>query len=275
MISILISTYNGEKYIREQIDSILSQTYGDWKLYVRDDGSLDNTISIIEHYMDVYPDKIFLCRDLLGNLGPGRSFMTLLENIDSDYYMFCDQDDVWLPSKIEMSMLKMKECEGVYLNKPLCVFTDLKIVDSDLKLISSSMWKSLNISSSRCNDFYFLSCSWVVTGCTMLLNRKVKDFVFPYSGKIMHDYWISLILSRKGYNIPLDLTTILYRQQGNNVVGASKNNTCRYYLSRFLFIKDVIRFYICFSCYLNDLPNIKVNHIKRFIRKIECVILGL
>ena len=189
--------------------------------------------------------------------------------------MFCDQDDVWLPSKIEMSMLKMKECEGVYLNKPLCAFTDLKIVDSDLKLISSSMWKSLNISSSRCNDFYFLSCSWVVTGCTMLLNRKVKDFVFPYSGKIMHDYWISLILSRKGYNIPLDLTTILYRQQGNNVVGASKNNTCRYYLSRFLFIKDVIRFYICFSCYLNDLPNIKVNHIKRFIRKIECVILGL
>lgn len=275
MISILMSTYNGEKYIREQIDSILSQTYSDWKLYVRDDGSKDNTVAIIDYYMDVYPDKIFLCRDLLGNLGPGRSFMTLLENIDGDYYMFCDQDDVWLPSKIEMSMLKMRECEELYLDKPLCVFTDLKIVDSDLKLISNSMWKSLKISSLRCNDFYFLTCSWVVTGCTMLLNRRVKDFVFPYSDKIMHDYWISMILSKKGYNIPFDSSTILYRQQSHNVVGANKNNTKGYYLSRIFSLKDVVCFYIHFSRALNDLPNIKVNHVKRFFQKVLCVILGL
>ena len=88
MVVILMSTYNGEKYIREQINSILSQTYHDWILYIRDDGSTDDTLSIIRSYIDVYPDKIFLYKNSLGNLGFARSFMFLLENIKADYYMF-------------------------------------------------------------------------------------------------------------------------------------------------------------------------------------------
>ena len=101
MIAILMSTYNGERYLREQIDSLLNQTYKDWKLYIRDDGSTDETISIIESYVNDYPDLIVLLKDDLGNLGSARSFMRILSVVDADYYMFCDQDDVWLPNKVK------------------------------------------------------------------------------------------------------------------------------------------------------------------------------
>ena len=125
MIAILMSTYNGECYLKDQIESILSQTYKDWILYIRDDGSTDRTIRIIKTYVGNYPDKIIYEYDRLGNLGSGRSFMKLLSSIDSDYYMFCDQDDVWLPSKIEKTYLKMKSLEMNHAHNAIAVFTNL------------------------------------------------------------------------------------------------------------------------------------------------------
>ena len=108
MVAILMSTYNGERYLREQIDSLLNQTYKDWKLYIRDDKSTDGTVSIIEGYVRVYPDQIVYKSDGFGNLGAGCSFMQLLSSIDSDYYMFCDQDDVWMEDKIERTYLYLR-----------------------------------------------------------------------------------------------------------------------------------------------------------------------
>ncbi len=107
-ISILLSTYNSELFLKEQIDSLLFQTVKDWVLYIRDDGSTDDTIILIEDYCRDH-DNIILIKDELSNLGTKNSFMKLLSNVDSEYYLFCDHDDVWLPLKIERTLLKMKK----------------------------------------------------------------------------------------------------------------------------------------------------------------------
>ena len=141
MIAILMSTYNGERYLREQIDSLLSQTNKDWILYIRDDGSTDGTVLIVKEYEREYPYKIVLLEDGLGNLGSGCSFMQLLSSVNSDYYMFCDQDDVWLSDKIEKTYLKLRTMESEDIGKSVVVFTDLYIVDKSLNIISNSLWE--------------------------------------------------------------------------------------------------------------------------------------
>lgn len=94
-------TYNGERFLKEQLDSLFCQSFDDFIIYVHDDGSKDKTLEILNSYINQYPQKIVLMDDPIKHRGAGSSFMWLLENVESQYYMFCDQDDVWLPSKIE------------------------------------------------------------------------------------------------------------------------------------------------------------------------------
>ncbi|GGJ87635.1 glycosyltransferase family 2 protein [Parabacteroides faecis] len=220
MIAILMSTYNGECYLKDQIESILSQTYKDWILYIRDDGSTDRTIRIIKTYVGNYPDKIIYEYDRLGNLGSGRSFMKLLSSIDSDYYMFCDQDDVWLPSKIEKTYLKMKSLEMNHAHNAIAVFTNLYIVDKSLNIISDSLWKRCHRNPENVFDLYKLivygSPSY---GCTMMFNRITKSLLFPYKNWKFHDHWTILIVSHFGYAGFVDEPLIYYRQHGENVAG--------------------------------------------------------
>ena len=136
-IAILLATYNGARFIREQIDSIKDQTYKDWDLYVRDDGSTDNTVSIIQEYENMNPN-IHLFEDEEKHIGAKNSFMKLLSAIDSDYYMFCDQDDIWLPTKIEHSVDLLEKTEKKYPNKPIIVHTDVTVVDGNLNVLSQS-----------------------------------------------------------------------------------------------------------------------------------------
>jgi len=140
-IAILLPTYNSGKYLREQIDSIVAQSFSNWRLWVRDDGSNDSTLSILLDYQRRLGRKIIIIKDNKGNLGACKSFEALLESCPSSYIMFCDHDDVWLPFKIEKTFHKMKEIESQYPQKPLLVFSDLKVVDKDLNLISNSMWR--------------------------------------------------------------------------------------------------------------------------------------
>jgi glycosyltransferase involved in cell wall biosynthesis len=224
MISILLSSYNGEKYIKYQLDSILSQTFEDWNLYIRDDGSTDSTLSIINTYQSILPSKIKIVNDGLGNIKSAKSFMMLLRAVDSEYYMFCDQDDVWLPNKIEESFKALKKIEKDCLNKPLMVFTDLAIVDRHLSTIHDSMWKYAGINPSLANDFYQVSVATKVTGSTMIFNKHLRDLSLPLPQYlVMHDWWLSLIVSRMGVVSFLTMPTVLYRQHDSNVLGAEKH----------------------------------------------------
>ena len=225
MIAILMSTYNGEKYLREQIESFFSQTFKDWKLFIRDDGSKDNTKSIINEYTSKFPEKIVYIDSSPTNKGIGESFMHLLKVVDAEYYMFSDQDDVWLPQKIELTFRKLLSLEQQHGNSmPIGVFTDLCVTDDKLNVIMPSLWKGDNRNPELIRNFYI---QWTnrhcVYGCTMMLNRAVKSIVFPYHQAygFIHDIWIEYILIHEGVYDYIDEPTILYRQHGTNAVGAN------------------------------------------------------
>ena len=227
MVAILMSTYNGERYLREQIDSLLNQTYKDWKLYIRDDKSTDGTVSIIEGYVRVYPDQIVYKSDGFGNLGAGCSFMQLLSSIDSDYYMFCDQDDVWMEDKIERTYLYLRSLEQKYSeNTAIGVFTDLTFINSNLTVLMPSLWKGDNRNPDFVHNFYKQWTNRHASyGCTQMFNHAAKKLVLPYrqfEGTMgAHDNWVEYILIKKGVYDYIDESTILYRQHGTNVVGAN------------------------------------------------------
>ena len=136
-IDILLATYNGESYLSSQLDSIINQSCDNWKILIRDDGSKDRTLEIIEWYTKKYNNQIFLIEDEKKNLGVCGNFSELLNHSHADYAMFCDQDDIWFKNKIKITFQKMKEMENTYGSDcPILVHTDLMVVDKNLEKIS-------------------------------------------------------------------------------------------------------------------------------------------
>lgn len=225
-VSILMATYNGETYLEEQIESILSQTFKSWFLYIRDDGSYDHTLKIINKYVSLYPNKIILVNDKTKHLGAAESFMRLLRYVESDCYMFCDQDDIWLPNKIE-------ECYNSYMQisthnvTPCLIHTDLKVVDESLNIIDNSFWEYTGLLKYIGNNKALLTKNFI-TGSTMFFNKISRDLSInnEYNSIIMHDSWVSLcVYANNGTIINLNNSLILYRQHSNNVLGASKKSS--------------------------------------------------
>lgn len=230
-VTILMATFNGEKYISQQLDSIIKQTYSNWELWIRDDDSIDNTIKIVRDYMDI-DDRIKLYQDEIGNLGCVENFATLLENTPyADYIMFSDQDDVWLPFKIEVTLEKMKDTENGTQGGVL-VFTRFQKVDESLnKLVVNDYPLPKN------NTIYTLISQTYIYGCTMMLNSQLIRIVNPISSLAeCHDYWIALIASYHGSIGYLDQATLLYRQHANNVSGNYKDSSLKSRFNRI--IKD-------------------------------------
>ncbi len=231
MVAILLSTYNGAKYLREQIESFFAQTHKDWQLFARDDGSKDNTISILKEYEQKYPDRIHVVDDVRNNLGAGESFMYLVKIIDADYYMFSDQDDVWMDTKIQVTLTKIQEMETQFgTNTGIGVFTDLTVVDSNLQTLMPSLWKGDNRHPEYVYNFYKQWTNRHASyGCTQMFNKAAKDLVLPYRqfDSVMgaHDNWVEYILIKLGKYDFVDTPTILYRQHGSNVVGANYGKT--------------------------------------------------
>lgn len=220
-IAILLSTYNGEKYISDQLKSILNQSYTNWKLYIRDDESFDDTKNIISNFISLYPNKIFIINDNLGKLNSAKSFMTLLENVESDFYMFCDQDDIWVYNKIELSLGKILNLEKLYGKVPTLVFTDLIVVDENLNVINSSLWNYSKIDPEHIRNFYKLATNSSVTGCTIIINDLLKKSSLPIPSRlIMHDWWLGLLACRLGVIDYITTATVQYRQHSLNVLGA-------------------------------------------------------
>ena len=222
-IDILLATYNGQAYLREQIDSILAQSNHDWQLLIRDDASDDNTLSIIKDYVAKYSDKVKLIEDNSGHLGASLNFQRLLENSIAEYIMFSDQDDVWLPNKIEVTLNLMKATEKEYPNKPILVHTDLRVVDFQLKTIAKSAWRYQGTLPETGNDLNKVMLQNVATGCTIMINRKAKAVSLPIPKEaVMHDWWIVINVAKHGKIVYVPDQLVLYRQHPNNAVGAKK-----------------------------------------------------
>lgn len=244
-INIILSTYNGEKYLKEQLDSILSQSFSDFKVLVRDDGSTDNTVAILKEYEKMYPNKISLIEDDEGNLRSTRSFMKLLEySSDCEYVMFCDQDDVWLPEKIELTLKKIIEMEEEFGDIPLLVHTDLVVVDESLRIINNSFFNFQKIDPYR-DSFNNLLMQNVITGCTVMINKDLVQKCLPIpDGVIIHDWWAGLVASKFGKIGYLSQATIQYRQHRANVVGAKGFTMLAVFRKIYvLFTSDIIKQY--------------------------------
>lgn len=219
-IAILMATYNGAAYLREQLDSLMNQTRQDWTLYVQDDFSTDSTEAILKEYQARYSNIELLKHS--SQLGPMKNFMSMLEQVEADYYFFCDQDDVWVTDKVERSLLELETFETQNTGKPIVIFTDLKVVDASLREISPSFWKYMKINPEKLTTFARLGVRRLATGCTMCFNRQAKIVSFPVSANAyMHDAWIVLSVAKhagiiKGIPVP----AVLYRQHESNVLGA-------------------------------------------------------
>ena len=137
-IDILLAAYNGERYIAEQLDSLLSQTFQDFRILIRDDGSSDNTPAIIEEYSRKYPGQVEIVHDDVVCKDPVKNFFELLKHARADYVMFCDQDDVWLPKRVQATYDRMKEVERDNHGKAVLVFCGKRHVDSNLNSIEGT-----------------------------------------------------------------------------------------------------------------------------------------
>ncbi len=235
LVAIVMATYNGERFLKDQIESILHQTYSNWVLYIGDDGSTDSTKAIIDQYTGKYVNiKETNCNEL--NIGAKRRFITLLESVKADYYMFSDQDDVWLDNKIELSLKKIKEEEAVCPKIPIVVHTDLIVVDERLNHIHESFWKRSKINPDILTSFNYLGVCNCATGCTMLFNNYAKEISLPMPDVApMHDWWVTINSAKKGKLVSIATPTILYRQHFSNVVGARD-------ISSMYFIKKIVHF---------------------------------
>lgn len=238
-IAILMGVYNGGKYLTEQFDSIVNQSNQNWTLYIRDDDSDDNSREQISKYCSQHSNFISI-EDNKGNIGCRNNFHQLLKSVESDYYMFCDQDDIWLPQKIEMTLAKMQQTE-TQNKKPIAIFTDLKVVDSELNEISPSFWKYCKLDPNTLTTFNYLSVSNIMTGCTMMINKEACEISLPIPNEaVMHDCWISLnVVAAGGVIDYVKSQTVLYRQHYFNVIGATKVDN-GYLIHKLKTIKEVI-----------------------------------
>lgn len=240
-IEIVLSTYNGGRYLREQLDSIVGQTFTEWSLLIRDDASSDDTLEIVSEYVERYRGKIRLVEPPGKNLGACQSFARLLEFAEADYIMFCDQDDVWLPEKISLTLTKIQELKEVHgVEIPLLVHTDLRVVDESLNLVAESGHGYQKIDPDNGNAFGRLLVQNIATGCTTMMNRTLRDRALPIpAAALMHDHWLSLVASCFGKIAYLPTPTLLYRQHVKNKVGAQGWNTV--YAAKLLFQLPAIR----------------------------------
>ncbi|MDP2962554.1 MAG: glycosyltransferase family 2 protein [Sulfurimicrobium sp.] len=227
-----MATYNGSAYIEEQLASLRAQSYADWRLWIRDDGSTDGTVETIRRFA-AQDERVRLLEPDGIRKGASGSFFSLLERFasEADYLMFCDQDDVWLPNKVEITLARMQEMEARFgMETPLLVHTDLSVADCDLNVLASSFWCYQGLNP----DVKGLSRLLVqnnVTGCTTMVNRALAGLACPApSGAIMHDWWLAVVAAGFGKIGCVPQPTMLYRQHGANDIGAKKYGIA--YMSR-------------------------------------------
>ena len=233
-VVILLATHNGQAYIRTMLDSLLAQDHNDVRIVVSDDNSSDDTVTILDEYAASHSERITHYRSgkTFGNAQ--RHFMHLLEQFhEQPYIMFCDQDDVWHTDKVRKTLELMKEIETDSAT-PAMVHTDLRVVDGELAELSPSFCKHSAIDGQRLALNQLLVQN-VVTGCTMMINRRLAKMVcrnYDAEAMMMHDWWIALAASAFGKVAFLDEATIDYRQHGKNSVGAKNVHSASYLLGR-------------------------------------------
>ena len=234
-IDILMATYNGEKYLREQIDSILNQTYKNFNLIISDDCSKDDTVKILKEYEKKDSRITLYCQK--NNLGYRKNFEFLCKNSKADYVMLADQDDVWNLEKVELLFNYIQK------NNYILVFSDLEIVDSNLKTINKSMIRYMG-KKKQCkyNDYRAVNLDNVVTGCATIFKKEVLEKAIPFPTEVYpHDWWLALIATELGKISFYDKPLVKYRQHETNTIGIKSQMKER--IDFYVYRKELIDFH--------------------------------
>ena len=232
-VSVLLAAYNGEKYLAQQLDSIISQTYKDFQIIIRDDGSTDDTVKIILDYQACYPEIVKFVSDGVKSGSPTGNFFKLLKYADSDYIMFSDQDDVWFPDKIKKTLYEMQNLESQFgKDIPILVFASSQATDENLNPLNNSGVKKIPDKLLKLNRLLVENCG--AGGCVIMSNKSLYKNIGDYSDKIMiYDWWFALYASACGIIRYLPEKLMFYRQHGKNTLGSVNLRGLRYRLKRF------------------------------------------
>lgn len=273
-VHVLLSTYNGESYIGQQLESLISQEEIDLQLYIRDDGSVDDTLKIIQHYVRLYPETITLYSS--SNIGAKHSFFSLIQNLnistENEYVAFCDQDDVWHRRKLVEAISKLN-----YISNNIIMYcSTTQMVDKDL--IPLYNWpdkpaKPLSIYNGLVEN--------VAVGCTIVLSLEAYNIIksrLPQNidNIIMHDWWCYLCISAFGKVVFDSTPYIRYRQHDNNVMGGSPKSLITKWSNRYhkLFVtsskeykkitKQISEFYLCYHDLLDHQFSKDISNLLKF-----------
>ena len=206
-VAILMSTYNGEKYIKEQIESLIHQTYNNFYIYIRDDGSKDNTISRIKEIQRNHDNIVLIEAE---NVGFIKSFFELLNLCsDADYYAYCDQDDVWMEDKIERAVSFLNRTDS---NKPALHFSNSDYYDENMNYLATAK-------KEKVYNFRHSLVECVTQGMTMVINNKTRELIIKDTPKtcLFHDWWTYMVCSGIGQIVYDDKSLVKYRRHNKSV----------------------------------------------------------
>lgn len=224
-IEILMATYNGERWLEDQIGSLLNQGWAGWTLHVQDDQSRDGTQRILETWAKRYPERIHYRINPTPS-GPAANFSKLLQDRlregSADYFLFCDQDDVWDKQHVQTLYLALLGLENRHGKETPCLaHADLEVCDRNLKTISPSFWEHQALDPAK-NQLNRLLLQNVVTGCATGINRALAERAGPVPEQaLMHDWWLALTAAAFGAIRPVRKPLVRYRIHGGNTCGTA------------------------------------------------------
>lgn len=218
-VHIVLATYNGERFLREQMDSVLGQTYENITVEVCDDGSTDGTAAIVREY-EVQDERVKLHLNP-HNLGYVKNFLEGVKRCTAPYVMLCDQDDIWQKDKVEKTLQAMQQAEKKRAGKPVLVFTDAVNFDSGTGEELGFFHETSHLDVKKVDTAHLFMENKCI-GCTMMMNRAILPYLEELPEEIrVHDWWIALICSHFGSIEYVPQATLRYRQHEENQIGGS------------------------------------------------------
>ena len=234
-LCILLASYNGEKYISEQLDSIINQTYKNWELIIRDDGSKDETVTILNKY-EKKVERIKILRDVSGNLGFLKYFEELLYTAKEEFDLFSDQDDFWLKNKLEKLVDKIRDLDEQLLSKPLLVHCNSLVCDEKLEIIKEKFIDSKIAKKTNSNIYFF---EYIVQGSTSMVNKKMIKESLPFLKNVtLHDRYFHLLSQFLGTRVFIDESLVKYRQHERNEIGANRSIIKNIMSKKYFYVED-------------------------------------
>ena len=219
-IDILLATWNGARFLEQQLDSLSRQSFQNFRLLVRDDASGDSTMQVLERFRASESHRVVIRRNS-SRQGACRTFSLLATECDAPYFAFCDQDDIWRPDKLQVQLAEAKRIEAEHgSHTPVLIFSDMELVGADDQILTRSLWKMKHMNPHRAT-FGAMMVQNLVNGCTVLGNRSLLLQGLPIPDEaFMHDFWLGLVAAAFGVLVAIDETTVGYRQHEHNTMGA-------------------------------------------------------